>query len=189
MKTFLLPFLIISSAALWSCSGDDAPRSPQTTTQRDLSDAVSLNELVARRMENDASMDGATVLIEDRLEAFFDQSQGCAADPAPCLEEDYETETSDPIYQGSGVGPCSGDGLALRSGNWSEEVLVDLNEHTQFYVLTEEQTITANFYATVRFVERQAWCSGQINYGLEITLKDGEEDYLLDQFLEDQERR
>lgn len=189
MKAYLLPFLLISSAALWSCSGDDEQRSPETTEQRDLSDAVSFDELVARRMKNDASLDGATVLIEDRLEAFFDQSQGCAADPAPCLEEDYETETGDPKYQGTGVGPCSGDGLALRSENRSEEVLVDLDEHTQFYVLTEEQTITANFYATVRFVERQAWCSDQINYGLEITLKDGEEDYLLDQFLEDQERR
>jgi len=52
----------------------------------------------------------------------------------------------------------------------------------EFYTLTEESKVLANFYAKVEFIERKAWCSDQINYGITLTLKEDEHEYLLNQF-------
>ncbi|MBL4796725.1 MAG: hypothetical protein JKY50_04890 [Oleispira sp.] len=46
-------------------------------------------------------------------------------------------------------------------------------------LINKKQTM---LFEDVEFVERQVWCGAQMNYGMEITLKEGEEDYLLDQF-------
>jgi len=174
-----LPILSIVVLTLCSCYSDD---DANVNERRDLSEALSLQDLIERRMANDNTLDGSTVLINDELNAYFDQSKGCAIDIMPCTEENYSNEISESSYQGTGVGPCSGYGLELTNNTASEEVIVNLDEHTQFFVLTEEKSVVANFYAEIEFVERQAWCSDQINYGIRITLTDGEEDYLINQF-------
>ena len=171
--------ILIFALAICACSSGDGTNE---NGERDLSEALSFSELIERRMESDDTLDGSTVLINDNLNAYFDSTEGCADNPALCTEENYSDVIGDPSYQGTGVGPCSGHGLELTNDTASEEVIVDLDEHTQFFVLTEEQSIEANFYAEIEFVERQAWCSDQINYGIKITLKEGEEDYSLNQF-------
>mgnify|MGYP000308037400 FL=1 len=167
-------FLVILS--LVSCTPDNDEQG------RDLSQAVSFTDLIKKRMKNDETINGATVLINNELNSYFDQTEGCAINPMPCTEENFDTEIGEPLYQGSGVGSCSGYGFELINDVTSEKVIVDLDKDTQFFILTQEESVLANFYAEIEFVERQAWCGAQMNYGINITLKEGEEDYLLDQF-------
>lgn len=169
---------------LVSCSSSNEPNE---TTTRDLADAISFDDLITSRMNNDEAMDGATVLISDQLNAYFDTNAGCAndlQDPMPCTSDIYNTGVKPRSYQGSGVGPCTGYGFELVNDQATEKVIVDLDEHTEFYMLSEENRVKANFYADIEFVERNVWCSDQVNYGLKITLKDGEEEHLLSQFIE-----
>lgn len=173
MKYYSL-FLVIFT--LISCTPDNDDQG------RDLSQALSFSDLIKKRMINDETINGTTVLINNELNSYFDQTEGCAINPMPCTEDDFNTVIGEPSYQGSGVGPCSGYGFELVNDDTSEKVVVDLEKDTQFFVLTQEEAVLANFYAEIEFVERQTWCGAQMNYGIKVTLKAGEEDYLLDQF-------
>lgn len=174
MKYFSLFFTIL---ALASCTPDNDEQG------RDLSQALSFSDLIKKRMVNDETLDGATVLINNELNSYFDQAKGCAINPPPpCTEEDFNTVIGEPLYQGSGVGPCTGAGFELINDVTSEKLIVDLEKNTQFFILSEERSVLANFYAKVEFVERHPGCGSHINYGMKITLKEGEEDYLLNQF-------
>lgn len=159
---------------------DDNPSS-KTEGPRDLSTALSFAELIDRRMANDITLDDSIVLINTEVQASFNQPVACA-NPLPCTDDIYNTNIVDPIYQGSNF-ECTGNWFRLIDGSHKERLLIDLQEHTEFYILTEFDSKVVNFYAQVEFVERQAWCSDQVNYGLKIRLLDGEESHLLEQYL------
>lgn len=162
--------------ALFGCN--DSNNEPNS---RNLDEAISFAELIEKRMEPDSSIDGETVLITSEVNAYFNQDLACTTDIRMCREEDYSTEISPPIYQGSSVGACMGYGIELTHENISEKLHIDLNEHTEFFSLIEEYNVPVNFYAQVEFVERQVWCGDQINYGIKLTLLSGEESHLLKQ--------
>lgn len=169
---------LLSSMLLLSGCGSDSLESP-----RDLSDALTFDELIEKRMNNDVTLNGSTVLINDELTASF-ESHLCqpVADEIPCTAELFSSEVSDPIFKGSNLG-CK-DGFYLSSELGNEVLNIDLTEHTDFHLLNGEYlTAQANFYAEIEFVERSSWCSAQVNYGLTITLKQGEEAHLLNQFI------
>lgn len=171
-------FTLLSSIFLLSACGSDSSESP-----RDLSDAVTIDELIEMRMSNDADLDGATVLINDNLTASF-QAHTCNPLPPPtCTNDEFLSEISEPTYQGTTLA-CY-NGFYLRSDLGREVLRIDLTEHTDFHLLNGEYIKKqANFYADIEFVERSPWCSAQVNYGLKITLKEGEEEHLLNQFID-----
>ncbi len=172
-RTMFLPVIILLTA----CGSE----SDSTEQDRDLSDAISFTELVDKRMAVDTSIDGETILITSEVNAYFNQNEGCANDIAICSDEEYSTEISEPSYAGNGVGACSGYGIELMNSSVSEKLEFNLDDHPEFYSLVEEYNVPVNFYAKVEFIERQVWCGDQMNYGIKLTLKDGEESHLLEQ--------
>lgn len=153
---------------------------------RDISEAISFTELVDKRMAVDTNIDGETILITSEVNAYFNQNEGCAVNPEPapiCDDYTYSTEVSEPSYQnGAGIGACSGYGFELINSDFSEKLNVNLDDDSKFFSLNEEYNVPVNFYAKVEFIERKVWCSEQINFGIKLTLKEGEESYLLEQF-------
>lgn len=178
--------IIIMTTVLCSCIAEDSKNSDSNNlNSRDLTSALTLSDLVDARMKNKAEMNGSTVLINDNLRSYFNTNDGCAINPLPpCTPERFSSEVGEPAYSSSGVGPCKGPGFELTSESAHEKLNIDLDEHTDFFMLSGDKTIKANFYATIEFVERKRWCSDHINYGLKITLKDGEETHLLNQYID-----
>lgn len=152
---------------------------------RDLNNAVSFSELIEKRMQVDNSLDGEIVLVTSELSSKFFLDVGII-DPAPereCTDDIYITELTEPSYNGSGV-ELYGVGITLRDQYFSEKLHINSYEDSVFYSLGEDDNVyrvPVNFYAKVEYVERQVWCSDQINYGIKFTLLDGEDVHLLEQ--------
>lgn len=151
------------------------------TESRDLSGALSFSDLIEGRMNNDTTLNNSIVLIHSELQASFSQPVACPVDILPCTEDNYDTDVVEPVYQGSSL-ICTGNGFMLHNDRHQERLIVNLDEHTEFFTLTEVDTRKVNFYARIEYVNRQAWCSAQTNYGLKITLLEGEEAHLLKQY-------
>lgn len=177
LSIVLLLIFLLSSCDLDSNNDEET---------RDLNQSISFSELVDKRMMEDDSINGQLVLITSEVNAYFNQDEGCAINPMPapiCTDELYSTEVSEPIYQrGSGIGACKGYGFELTDLVVSEKLNIDLDENPEFFSLNEEYNVPVNFYAKVEYVERPVFCSDQVNYGLTLTLKEGEEAHLLAQF-------
>ena len=174
--------LYLAVIFLLSSCGSESSNEIET---RDLSEAISFSELVELRMEPDDSIDGKIILITSEVNAYFNPGECARIDLmlAPeCTEDMYSAEVSEPTYQGIGsLGPCS-EGFALTSSDVSEKLYFDKDEYNKFSSLKEEYNVPVNFYAKVEFVERPVWCSAQVNFGIKLTLKEGEESHLLEQF-------
>jgi len=177
VRNLFLPLIFLLS----SCDSD----TKNDVDIRDLSTSISFTELIDKRMKQDDSVDGQFVLITSEVNAYFNQNEGCADNPiAPpiCNDETYVTEVSEPEFSsGSGIGSCSGYGVELTNSDFTEKLNIDLDTNPEFFVLNEEYNIPVNFYAKVEFVERNVYCSDQVNYGLNLTIQEGEEEYLLEQ--------
>ncbi|TYK66323.1 hypothetical protein [Colwellia echini] len=172
-RIMFLPVIYLLTAC-----GSESDSEEQT---RDLNEAISFSELIDKRMKVDTSIDGKTILIISEVNAYFNQNDGCANDIPICTQEEYSTDISEPSYQSNGVGACSGYGIELINTSFSEKLELNLVEHPEFYSLVEEYNVPVNFFAKVEFIERQVWCGDQMNYGIKLTLKDGEESHLLEQ--------
>jgi hypothetical protein len=172
---------VLLSSLLAGCNNNKTNNIENGTEEnRDLSNSLSFSELIYKRMNNDIKLDNSTVLINSELQASFSQPVACAEE-LPCTDDIYNTDIVEPVYQGSNF-ECSGNWFRFIDGNNKERLIINLEEHTEFFTITEFKSRTVNFYAQIKFIKRQAWCSDQVNYGLEITLLDGEESYLLEQF-------
>ena len=178
-RSLLLPLIFL----LPSCDSDSD--SNDKVDYRDLNEAITFTDLIDKRMQNDNSIDGQFILITTEVNAYFNQSEGCADNPALppiCTEELYSTEVTEPIYkQSSGVGACSGYGIELTNSDLSEKLHIDLDANQDFFSLNEEYNVPVNFYAKVEFIELNVSCSDQVNFGITFTLQKGEEAYLLGQ--------
>jgi len=177
VRNLFLPIIILLS----SCDSD----TKNETGTRDLSTAISFTELVDKRMKQDNSVDGQVVLITSEVNAYFNQNEGCADNPKPvpiCTDEIYVTEVLDPVFsKGASIGSCSGYGIELTNSDFTEKLNIDLDANPEFFALNEEYNVPVNFYANVEFVERNVYCSDQVNYGINLTIQEGEEEYLLEQ--------
>ena len=177
------PALIaIIAASLAGCGGDND--NDTTPAQRNLSSALSFQQLIDRRLANDTSINGKTVLIRDAVHSSFDGDAVCSS-ALVC-----DTKTSNiPGYLGSNdTQNCYQSGIYLRQEPVLEQIEIDLKQHTDFYQLTGKQARAANFYAKITFVERDHPCSStpRKDPGLKIELKAGEEQHLLEQLLQPQ---
>jgi len=165
MKNKLI--MIAAFFSLVSCGSD-----PIDTNTRDLTEAITFSELVEMRRVNNTSLDGQTVLINDELTITdYGYNIVACADYALCTQENFNFEVTDPVYQSHNsynIGCFHTDGFKLSAETASEDLLLDESQIEQFLVLTEEQTVHANFYAEVEFVERSPYCSAQVNYGINI---------------------
>jgi hypothetical protein len=171
-RSLLLPLILL----LASCDSETE------TKPRDLNDAISFSELVDKRMQIDSTVDGQVILITSEVNSYFIDDCYLVNPSAPreCTEELYLTEVSEPSYSSKSVGVCN-IGIALTDNDFSEELIIDFDEYNEFLSLGNEYNVPVNFYAKVEFVERSVYCSDQINYGIKITLQDGEEAHLLEQ--------
>ena len=173
-RCLFLPLIFLVS----SCDSDK-DNEPES---RDLNDSISFSELVEKRMQMDRTVDGEIVLITSEVNTHFidDCHLINPEPPIECTDDTYVTEVVEPSYSGTSVGLCS-IGVALTNQDVSERLHINLTEDSEFFSLGNQYNIPVNFYAKVEFVEREVSCSDQVNYGITITLQNGEEEYLLDQ--------
>ena len=173
-RFIFLPLIFLVS----SCDSDKN----KEAEPRDLNDSISFTELVEKRMQMDSTVDGEIVLITSEVNTHFidDCHLINPALPIECTNDVYVTEVIEPSYSGTSVGSCS-VGVALTNQDVSELLHINITEDSEFFSLGNQYNIPVNFYAKVEFVERKVSCSDQVNYGITITLQDGEEEHLLEQ--------
>ena len=102
-------------------------------------------------MNGGEDLDGKTVLINSNIAAFFESSRGCNIDIKPCFESEVKPDSGIPVYQGTSRGICDDYGFYLVESEDSlmEKVNVDLEEHSEFFLITTETEKTVQFHATL----------------------------------------
>lgn len=137
------------------------------------------SEIIELRMKNDQTIDDATLLIKSDIEAYFD-IQGCADDAVPCTDEYFIEDDGIPTYQSTRVGPCASDGFMLIEGSEKEDgksEILHIENISDFDIsnIASQSLNNLTFHALVEYVERTPFCSSQMNYGIKLTLKEGDE--------------
>ena len=196
MKTTVVLFI---SIFFYACDS-----STTTSLKNNDKEFFSFSELIALRMANESSIEEKNIRIRSEVLVFSDVECASLSNPEPpkllpCDEK--EPDTGIPEYQGTNLrNSFCPLGFELITKNddgqivFSEKIDLnlensDLDLHSDIFnveaadKIEDRKEIVADFDASIKFVERSVDCSNQINYGMEIIIKDGEQQNLRDQFL------
>jgi hypothetical protein len=173
-----LIMLIMSIVVMSGCNHDDG-------------DIYSFDKIIELRLKSDESIDGKEVKISSLLSSSFTLNCIASINP-PCVNvpenEDLSMyqQTDEYGHSNNGTNGCGAGNIRLLSWDSTEsEVLgIDYNEHSEFYLISEDKEVRGQFRAKVEFTDEVDYCSKKIYKGTKITLSDGEHQKILNLFVD-----